>query len=298
MRVLNAVLLLMLGAVVLACITAPWIFNALIHLGRTVEAWEGLRDLEFEEVMARLVLIYLVLGFVPAIRLGGARTSSAVGLVRGVDWKREIGRGWSLGVGSIAALYMIALLLGAFVWSPAGWGRVAARLPGYLVGGLIIGLVEEVFFRGALFGYLRKVVHWIPAAVVISLFFAFVHFLRPESPSGIVHGEWHTGFLLLPYAFYITARLEHYFPFALTLFMMGMVLSFIYQREGRLYHIIGLHAGWVLALQLGRTLFERNVEAWGFLFGAADNLARSWAALIMLLILWGWVALRVLRTKS
>lgn len=292
MRVLNAVLLLIVAAVLLACGTAPWIFNALIYLGRSVEAWEALRDLEFEEVIARLVLIYLVLGFVPAIRWGGARTLSAVGLARGTDWKGEVWREWLLGVGSIVGLYMIALLLGACVWEPDGWGRVAGRLPGYLVGGLIIGLVEEVFFRGMLFGYLRKVIHWLPAALVVSLFFAFVHFLRPESPSGIVCGEWHTGFSLLPHTFYITARLDHYIPFALTLFMMSMVLCFSYQREGRLYRIIGLHAGWVLALQLGRMLFARNLEVWGFLFGAADNLARSWAALVMLLILWIWVVFR------
>ena len=282
MRLLNAVLLLLAGAFVLACITASPVFNGLIALGRMVGALEGLRDVHFEEVISRLLLIYLVVGFYPTIRWAGATSLEPFGMARDLPWMQVACRGWLLGVGSVAALYAVALMTGALVWSPDPWGRVAGRLAGYWVGGVVIALVEEVFFRGALFGLLRRVVHWIPAAIVVSLFFSFVHFLRPAAPGGIVYGEWHTGFALVPHMFFVTDRLDHYVPFAITLFLMSIVLCAMYQRQGHIYLIIGLHAGWVLALQTGKFFVERGAEEWTRFFGTSTNLSRSWSALALL----------------
>lgn len=298
MRLLNAVLLLLAGAFLLACLTASPIFNGLISLGRVVDALEGLRDVHFEEVISRLVLIYLVLGFYPAIRWAGATSLEPFGMAQDIPWKQAAGRGWLLGVGSVAALYALALMTGALIWSPDPWGRVAGRLAGYLVGGVLIGLVEEIFFRGALFGLLRRVVHWIPAAIAVSLFFSFVHFLRPESPGGIVYGEWHTGFALVPHMFFVTDRLEHYVPFAITLFLMSIVLCALYQRQGHLYLIVGLHAGWVLALQVGKFFVERGAGEWTGFFGTSTNLSRSWSALAMLGVMLVWVILPRRRPES
>ncbi len=281
-RMLRAVLLLIATAFLLACGTAPFIFNGLIAVGRAVPMLEGLRDLYFEEVISRLALIYLLLGFYPAVRLAGARSMAEFGLVGGVRWTREIVRGWLAGVLSVGLLFVIAWLSGAYVWAPDTWGRVAGRVVGYLVGGLLIGLIEETFFRGALFGLLRRIVAWLPAALAVSVFFSLVHFLRPEHPTGIVHGHWYSGFRLIPHLVRVTHDVEFYFPFALTLLLMGLVLCALYRRQGHLYFIIGLHAGWVLMLQGGRRFFDRDPDVLGWLFGTSDNMGRSWAATALL----------------
>ncbi len=290
LRLLNAVLLLIVAAFLLACITAPWIFNGLIALGRNVAVLEELRDLRFEEIISRLVLIYLILGFYPAVRLGGASSFAPLGLTRDVPRIRAIGRGWLLGVVSVGALYVLGAVTGILVWAPDSWGRLVGRIIGYFIGGLLIGVIEEVFFRGALFGLLRRLVHWVPAALAVSAFFSFVHFLRPDSPTGIVYGEWYTGFALVPHMFHTTDQPGFYIPFALTLFVMSLVLCVLYRRHGHLYMIIGLHAGWVLALGAGRFFFDRATQVESVFFGTSVNLARSWAALTLLVLMLIWAA--------
>lgn len=297
-RLLNAVLLVQAGAFLLACLSAPHIFNGLIWLGRNVTTFEGLRDIHFEEVISRLVLIYIVVGFYPAIRWAGATSWEPFGFPRGTPWLRTVWRGWLLGIGSVGLLYVVAVASGALVWAPDPWSKVVGRLAGYLVGGLLVGLIEEILFRGAMFGLLRRVVHWIPAAVAVSIFFSLVHFIQPESPEGIVHGEWNTGLKLVPHIFFVTGRLDHYIPFALTLFVMGLVLCALYQRQGHILFIIGLHAGWVLALQTGKFFVGKGSSDWRIFFGTSENLARSWSALVLLLIILAGVCLMRPRTKS
>ncbi len=283
-RLLNAVLILLLGVVLLACLTAPWIFNALIRLGRTVELLEGLRDLTFEQVISRLVLIYLVLGIVPAIRWGGVRSPDNIGLPRHTVWAREVLLGWCLGCASLVLLIGWAWGTGVFVWNPDPWGRVLGRFAAYLIGGLLVGWIEEILFRGILFNALKRVMAWWPAALVVSAGFAFVHFLGPRAPDGIVWGHIDTGFRLLPHSIYITHDMSHYMPFGFTLFVMSLVLCAFYQRRGNLYFIIGLHAGWVVILQGARFLFERDPTIASLWFGASTNAGRSWAALLLMIL--------------
>ena len=287
-RLLRTLLALVGVALLLACLTAPLIFNGLIALGRAVPAFEGLRDLHFEPVIARMLLIYLLLGFYPAVRWAGVRSPAAVGLVRGLPWRRELLMGWGVGLLSVGLLLVWAWAAGAYVWAPDSWDRVAVRVIGYLVGGLLVGYIEEVFFRGALYGALRRVAGLLPAAVLVSLFFALVHFLSPEHPEGIVHGHWYSGFALIPHVLYRTEDLNHYVPFAFNLFLMGWVLSAFYERQGHLYGVIGLHAGWVWLLQGSRSFFERDPLVLPWLFGASANMGRSWVATAMLGLLLVW----------
>lgn len=275
-------LTLLVLALVVTCATAPWMFNGLIRLGRSVAFFSGLRDLTFEQVIARLVLVYVFLGFVPALRTGGARVWAGIGLEPHRRWSVDVWRGWCAGVASVAVLLAWAWGSGVFIWNPEPWMRVVARVSGYLVGGLVVGVIEEVYFRGAWLTALKRVWGWWSSALLVSLLFAGVHFLRPQAPEGIVWGHWHTGFGLLPHSIFVTQDLAHYLPFGLTLFLMSLTLCAFRRRQMHIYFIIGLHAGWVVVLQGARFLFDRDPAVESLWFGASTNVGRSWAALALM----------------
>jgi hypothetical protein len=191
--------------------------------------------------------------------------------------------GWLLGVGSILMVLLPGLAVGAYTLNES-MGSNLGRLVGAFIGGWIVGLIEEVLFRGALFEAARRVRGPLGAAIGVSLLFAVVHFISPAHPDGVVYGHATSGFSLLPHLIHYTSSTTYYFPFGLTLFLMSMVLCLIYSRQKHLYFIIGLHAGWVFMLQGGRALVDRNAEVWPLFFGFGENMARSWSAVLMLLV--------------
>lgn len=276
---------LILGSVLLACTTAPAVFNAIQGLREAVPAFREALDYPFGRVISRLFLLYLVGGFLPCLKWAGIRSPADFGFGPHPAWKREICRGWRMGMYSIGMLLLIAWATGSFVWEPAAAGRMVSRSMAYLIGGLLIGLFEEGFFRGGLFGGARRVFHWIPSMLVLSAFFSFVHFIRPESPEVIETAHWYTGFHILPHLLYQSDIVWKYMPFALNLFLMGVVLTLLFQRQGHVYYISGMHAGWVMALQMGRLLFGNDPDRLLYVFGISPNIGRSWAATALLIVM-------------
>lgn len=276
---------LLLGSVVMACVTAPPIFNAIQAIREAAPSIRDALDYPFERVASRLALIFVVIGFWPTLKWAGIRSAADFGFAPHPTWKQEILRGWRMGVYSIAALVLIAWGTGAFVWDPAAGGRLASRFVAYLIGGLLIGVIEEGLFRGALFGSARRVFHWIPAMIVLSLFFSAVHFIRPQAPDPIETAQWHSGFGILPHMLYQSDSMWDYMPYALNLFLIGVVLTLLIHRQNHVYYISGMHAGWVIALQMGRLLFSNDPDQLYYVYGISANVGRSWAATFMLMVL-------------
>lgn len=279
-RVLNSVLAVLAGSVLLTCLTAPPLFNAVLWIGREWD-WSPLRRLSFEPLMTRLFMIYLVLGLTWAYRRLGDINAASIGLLPGLRWPQRVGRGILIGFVSVCIVLLPALWSGAWMWEPDAWTRIVTRLLHFAVGALLISYIEEVFFCGTCFGALRRLVHWFPAALAVSVTFALIHFLRPQHPEGIVYGQMWTGFSLLPHLLRITSDVRFYFPFGLTLFLMQLTICTYYQRQGHVYHVIGLHAGWVLGLQSARLFFKPDPLVDSFWYDSS-NLARTYAASLLI----------------
>lgn len=264
---------------------SPPVFNLVTRLGRSADAFAYLRDAEFEKVISRMALIVFALVLFVIARRAGIRSWSDVGLPPRRDKLRLIGYGWLAGFLSMAALFALGFMVGAYTPdATAGAGLIIRRALSYGLGGFAVGYIEEILFRGMLYRSLRSALSFGGAVLLSSALFACIHFIRPDAPIGVVHGHAFSGWALLPSIFVPGGMLDDYLPFALTLFFMGIALCAIYEWTGHLYVVIGLHAGWVLLLRTGKYLLDRNTDVAPLLYGSNDNIAKSLAALLLAML--------------
>jgi membrane protease YdiL (CAAX protease family) len=131
------------------------------------------------------------------------------------------------------------------------------RLPALLLGALLVSLIEETLFRGALFGVLRRAMHWFPALALVSAIFATLHFI--DWKANALRGapvEWHTGFRLIGHMLHLSDPRMGLGGWP-TFFVAGLVLGDCVLRTGSLHLAIGVHAGWVLGQRVFEVFFTR-----------------------------------------
>ena len=277
-------------SVVCGALVTPYVFNLLIWMGRTVPMLESWREILFEKVANRIVMITVVAGAFVMARLAGINSRAASGLPRGVPGKKTFYQGFVLGIVTMLGVLLAAWATGAYVFRENGWGwPFALKMSGNLVGALLVGFVEEWLFRGIFFGALCKAFGVWGAALSSSVLFSLVHFARTENPIGVVHGRWYSAFELMPHMF---THDDVYWPYEgfkmITLFFMGLCLCFFYARHGHIFYIIGLHAGWVWAMRFGDYAFAfRNREVMMLLFGPTSGVSKSGAALLLAVVFTG-----------
>jgi membrane protease YdiL (CAAX protease family) len=138
----------------------------------------------------------------------------------------------------------------------SGLGEMRATISWSLVAGAFataaaVPLIEEPYFRGALFGLLRKALSWRRALLFLSIFFAVLHFIKPEPGTPrITDVHWYSGLSLVPKLFWQFGDPTRVALGWATLFIVGWILGYTVVRTRSLYMAIGLHAGWVLAMRI------------------------------------------------
>jgi membrane protease YdiL (CAAX protease family) len=270
-RPLTALALMLVGPFLLGLLAAPHVFNLLQALAMSHPAWEGLADLRFERVVNRCVIAATILTLVPAFRLSGLWPSIRAALRRGPGRGRDLLIALPIAAVSLGAMYVAGWLAGAYSVEdpPEALKRAVVLIPG----AVFIGVFEETFFRGFVFGCLRRRLPFWAAAIPAALFFASLHFFEPPK-TRLDHAGPFAAFALLPDLFHGFAWAKHG-PFAATLVLMGLTLSAIYERRGDLYLAIGLHGGWVVAIGVGHYWFDRAAGVLPGVFGRNDYVAQS-----------------------
>jgi hypothetical protein len=190
----------------------------------------------------------------------------------------DLAAGFAIGFGSLAGAAGLAILCGGRTahvsHKPPG---MAALLLGATATAAVVALLEELIFRGALFGILRKTLAWPAALAVSSAVYAAVHFLqKAPAPPPI---DWLSGIRLLPELFRIP--LDGLAPALFALLLAGAVLALAYQRTGTLFMSIGLHAGWIFWLTAYRSL-TREAPGASHLIWGGDKLIDGWLAFFIL----------------
>jgi membrane protease YdiL (CAAX protease family) len=256
----------------------------------------GWVDYEPQRVMGRLAQLFILLGLWPFLRLLGLDQRGALGFgLARRPFLLRVGLGWLLGVLILAALMWALLALGVRVPDVPASGIAAAvadKAVTALIGGLLIGLLEELFFRGALFSAIRRRGTLARAVVWSALLYALVHVLKPHDlPDGMAF-DWDGAQVMFAQVFTGLFQWKHVDTLA-ALFMAGVLLALVRERTGHIGWCIGLHAGWVFVIQVGRRVTDGDDgAALAFLAGDYDGVI-GWLAVLWLALL-SWLYWRLL----
>lgn len=261
------------------------------------QAVDAYWDLRPDRVFHRLVLLIAVLGFWPFLRLLGMNNRYALGYALAPGrFVRTVFTGLAVGTGIMALHIAVLLVLGVRTFSPEAvpFGDWMYLLASGLLGGVLVALIEESFFRGAMQYHLRYS-HSLSATLVFtSLFYAAVHFIHPPEPAAGAPVDWRSGWNMLE------GMLDQFKNFAglvdsfAALFMAGLLLALVRERSGNIALCIGIHAGWIMMIRLTRGVsVESSDSSNAFLTGSYDGVI-GWAAAIVL----GLVALAYWLTGS
>jgi len=134
---------------------------------------------------------------------------------------------------------------------------VMERLSKALLAGLLIGLVEESIFRGALFTGLYKQTGAVITVFFSSLVYSTVHFIRYRDLPADTDISWLTGISMMPEAFrrFYEWSIVDYF---LTLFIFGVLLGLLRLKHRSIAACIGVHAGIVMLIKLSDYFTNRT----------------------------------------
>lgn len=245
---------------------------------------------EPHRVMGRLAQLFILLGLWPLLRLLRLDDRDALGLgLPRRPFLTRIALGWMLGVLILLLLIAALLRMGVRVPDLPASGvvaMIAEKAVTALIGGLLIGLLEELFFRGALFSAIRRRGTLAEAAVFSALLYALVHVLKPHALPAGVPFDWSGAQVMFAQVFAGLFQWKHVDTLA-ALFMAGVLLALVRERTGHIAWCIGLHAGWVFVIQVSRRLTDGDETAGlAFLAGDYDGVI-GWLAVLWLgLLCW------------
>lgn len=286
MRAAGIILVWFIGVLLAAALLAPGVYHLGQWLAGGVPFLKGLGSQPFHRYLNRCLLLAALAGLWPlarAFRLTSARVLGLTGLAAG---RRELGFGLVVGLGSLLVVALLMALAGVRGFNFSHDPRVLMELAlKATLSAVIVAVLEELFFRGVVFGALRQALSVPTAVLASSVIYAALHFLARVEHSGPV--AWTSGFALLPAMLAGLIAPENLAPTGLTLAIAGAVLALAYQRTGNLWFAVGLHAGWVFWLKVFKTVTSPGAQPTNAFWGT-DKLLDGWlAALVMVALLAG-----------
>ena len=278
MKPYKKLLLFVLAALAAAAILSPWVFslwNSFVETRR--------HRAEFEQIFAGVFIFSGVALLLASPSLLRPRLLRDAGLA-GKD-RRNFFLGFVLAIASIALLALVMYFAGALTpgLSDPVYAIVRASAKA-LITALLVGFLEEIFFRGILFKGLMEDYGAAVAFIGANLLYAASHFFKPPEEFMPVGFDPLAGFrfLVLCLAPYLDTATT--VPGLIGLFIIGVVLSYALLRTGSLYLSIGLHAGWVFAIKTLSLYGDFTREGLGWLFGAKPKLVSgvvTWAGILL-----------------
>jgi membrane protease YdiL (CAAX protease family) len=253
---------------------------ALYWLTQVVAPGSHLAGNPFHRFVHRSLLGLALAGIWPLLRNLGAASWRDVGLVNPRNQWRRVGAGFALGFGSLAIAAAVALALHDREFDTSLTAtRVAFKFLGAIGTAITVSVLEEILFRGAIFGALRRIWDWRLALVVSSVIYAIVHFIGVAEPAGPI--TWTSGLQVLPRMLRGLVEWQMIVPGFFNLTLAGAMLALAYQRTGNLYLSMGLHAGWIFWRSAFGTLTTEKSGGNTWFFGTA-KLTDGWMALLVL----------------
>ena len=274
-------LLWLIGLVIVASVLA---YGSLLVLGDV---------LPIAKLISKITLGLLVLSALP-LRRYLKLSWQDLGFTPWRPFLRQVRSGLLLGFWTLAPVMIALYGLDVQVWDYSrAWtiSKVAEKIALALFFALLIGLGEELLFRGLLMAALRQKMAVIVAMLVSSGYYAFLHFLKPTTKIAYADLNLLTVWRLIPEAFANWLN-PNIYSALIALFAVGLFLSVIRSRvRYSLGLCIGCHAGWVWQIKVCKDLFELNHQS-SYLYlvssydGVIGPLVTVWlmAAMLVLII--------------
>ncbi len=289
MRPVRSLFLYFLAVFVGGALLAPWLYWAAKGLAPHSAAIARLAANPFHRFLGRALLGVAILGLYPLWRSCKMAHWRTLGLRAKMSSPKGLALGFLLGFASLACAALLALGLGGrSLVHGHNAGQIERHIVNATVAAVIVAVLEEIIFRGTLFGILRKVLTWPGALLTSSVVYALVHFLENTDLPGPV--RWFSGLALLGRMFQSGPPLV---PAVFTLLVAGAILAMAYQKTGTLYLSIGLHAGWIFWLK-SYGFFTASAPSGNPVFWGSSRLIDGWLALPLL----GGVFWMISRMKS
>lgn len=244
----------------------------------------GITDIPVQKVTSRMCKLSAVLGLWPLLKIYGINTRASWGYAcTARQGARQFVRGFGLGVLIMLGLAVLLFALGLRIPSSPtpGWSDIIELLVSAALSGLFVALVEETWFRGALYSLLAHRGGVSLGIVLTSLLYGLTHFVRPDLSVPDDQASWVSGFHVLANFFnqFGTSRIIGPL-FALT--AAGVLLAMVRHRTGSIAACIGLHAGWVVVIKSVSKTSYLNVESpWSVLASGYDGVT-SYLAFVFL----------------
>ncbi|MCB9800099.1 MAG: CPBP family intramembrane metalloprotease [Candidatus Omnitrophica bacterium] len=219
-------------------------------------------DFKFERIFNRLVMIFTLIAVVRYVRINKEHLRQY-----GLGWQSDESAFyfWSaviVGVLSLVVLFVVKAMTGHLSLSIRSlnalqWTGVVA---GSAATGLLIGVIEEFFFRGFIYKTLHEHFRWnmLWSIVITSIFYALLHFVNFQKPFvGPEPTVWDSCRLMAAPLLSLL-HIQQYWNEVLGLFFFGMILNLLVIQSRSLYPAIGLHGGCVFMIKMDGFLTFSN----------------------------------------
>ena len=231
-----------------------------VLLGSTLAATlQEFLSYPFDRVLTRSVLLVLLILLIPLWKMVSKETS---GLIFGDFSFRQFLQSFLIGL-FILAIPVVVLLLLEVRLVVLDLQISFLSILGILLVGIVlaclIGLFEEILFRGFLYGSLKKRVGGLIAALISSALYSSVHFLKPTGELELPV-NWLAGFIYLEQSIGNMILLHQDWDARLSLMILGCFFCLVRERFN-LFCCIGLHAAFVVGIAISRQLTTVNLDS-------------------------------------
>jgi membrane protease YdiL (CAAX protease family) len=284
MRVGRIIAVYLITVFVAAALLAPWLYFGFNSLANHFPWAKTLAPGPFYRLLTRAIMGLALIGLWPLLRTLGVSSARDVGLRFNKHSFHQWSNGLGWGIAGLILLVALSVLLKERTLDlnlTHSLHELAAHFRKVGLIALIVSTLEEFVFRGCLFGMLRRGWRFSAAALVSSVIFAALHFLKhPLNPEAI---NWSAGFVILGKVFSVFTDKENLIPL-INLALLGLVLCWAYEKTGALFMAMGIHAGVVICEKSFRFVTQPTPGTHELLWG--DNLlVQGVAASIIIVVI-------------
>lgn len=254
---------------------------------------------KFERIFNRLVMIFSLIAVARFVRIR-KETLVAYGLQWNAEERKKFTQAFFAGGMILLGLSLAQHHFGAAVISFAGKANVSWIGMSFVFfsAAILIGFIEEFFFRGFLFQTFLKKWRWGMGGSILatSVLYSLIHFVSKEKIWIDSTPTFFDSLRLIEAPLLSFMQFQTFWPAAVGLFIFGLILNDLVIRHGSLYPAIGLHAGCVFYIKCNGLVVDSSGSQ-TLLFGS-DKLYDGILGWIFLGLLWGILRWVIPRTKN